>query len=59
MRQQLHRLIDNEEGVDLVEYGLLVAFIALVCILVITNLGESVSDALGNADTQLRSDGGI
>ncbi len=53
------RLISADEGQDLIEYALLVAFIALVSVVVITTLGSSVSNALDNAGTQLRSDGGV
>ena len=59
MRQLLRCLIDTDEGQDIVEYALLLAFIALVSVVVITSLGSAVSGAIGNADTQLRSDGGI
>ena len=37
------RLIRREEGATLVEYGLLVALIAVVCIAAITALGTGVS----------------
>ncbi len=59
MRQLLRCLIDTDEGQDIVEYALLLAFITLVSVVVITGLGSAVSGAIGNADTQLRSDGGI
>jgi pilus assembly protein Flp/PilA len=38
------RFGDNERGASLVEYALLVALIAVVCILAITFLGESAND---------------
>ncbi len=59
MRQLLRRLIETDEGQDIVEYALLLAFISLVSVVVITSLGSAVSGAIGNADTQLRSDGGF
>ena len=59
MPQLLRRLIDRNEGLDLIEYALLLAVIALVSIAVITSLWSSVNSAIGNANTQLRSDGGI
>jgi len=37
----------NETGQALVEYGLLVALIAVVCILGVTALGLGVADTLG------------
>ncbi|MFP3906835.1 MAG: Flp family type IVb pilin [Acidimicrobiales bacterium] len=38
------RFADSERGASLVEYALLVALIAVVCIAAITLLGESASD---------------
>jgi len=34
----------NEEGASLVEYGLLVGLISVVCIVVITTLGTTIRD---------------
>jgi pilus assembly protein Flp/PilA len=46
--------VAGEEGATMVEYGLMVALIAAVCIAVVTTLGtniqakfQSVSDAIG------------
>ena len=36
--------IDDERGASLVEYALLVALIAVVCIAAVTALGKSASD---------------
>jgi pilus assembly protein Flp/PilA len=38
------RFGDTERGASLVEYALLVALIAVVCILAITTLGSNASD---------------
>ncbi len=35
--------LNSEKGASLVEYGLLVALIAVVCILAITDLGQTIS----------------
>jgi len=46
------RFADAERGASLVEYALLVALIAVVCILAISFLGESASqkfDSIGNS----------
>ena len=43
----------------MVEYALLVAFIAMVSVAILSTLGSSIGDAIDNADTQLRSDGGV
>jgi pilus assembly protein Flp/PilA len=43
----MRKLIDwfrrDEEGVALVEYGMLLGLLALVCIVTVTNLGSEVS----------------
>jgi Flp pilus assembly pilin Flp len=45
-------LMRREEGQTLTEYGLIIFFIALVCIVALTGLGVSVSGVLQNiADT--------
>ena len=36
---------DDERGATLVEYGMLVALIAAVCVVIVTTLGGQVSDA--------------
>ena len=43
----------------MVEYALLVAFIAMVSVAILSILGSSVGDAIDNADTLLRSDAGV
>ena len=53
------RLIGTDEGMDMVEYAFLVAFIAMVSVAILSTLGSSIGEALDNADTQLRSDGGV
>jgi len=40
----LRARVDDERGASLVEYALLVALIAVVCILAITFLGNSASN---------------
>ena len=48
----LHRLFQREEGATMVEYGLMVALIAVVALLAVTALGGSVRDIFQNvADT--------
>jgi pilus assembly protein Flp/PilA len=49
----LKRLWQEEEGQDLVEYGLLVVLIALGAIAAMTNLASGISDAFSNAVTHL------
>lgn len=55
----LRRFMAEEDAMDIAEFALLAGLVALVCVLVITNLGSSISGAIGDADTQLRSDGGV
>jgi pilus assembly protein Flp/PilA len=50
------RFLKDEEGVTMVEYGLLAALIAIVCIAAITSVGTElnivfryIANALGNA----------
>lgn len=48
----------DDRGVTSVEYGLLVAFIALVIIGVVTTLGLNLQGIFGNAGKQLAPPGG-
>lgn len=43
----------DERGASLVEYALLLALIALVLITAVTTLGETVSDSLYNAESEI------
>jgi len=40
----LRALVQNDEGQDLLEYALLVALIAIVCVVAVTAAGTSVND---------------
>ena len=44
---------DDESGASLVEYALLVALIAVVCIVAVTFLGHSASTAFSGAGSTL------
>lgn len=46
----LKRFVREEEAPTMVEYGLLLALIAVVCIGVITTLGQSVLGVFTTAD---------
>ena len=53
MKTLLNRFVKNESGATAIEYGLIAALIAVVCITVLTQIGTrlntkftSVSDAL-------------
>lgn len=41
----INRLLKQEEGVTMVEYGLIAALIAIVCIVAITGLGTNLNTA--------------
>ncbi len=51
----LRRFVREEEGASLVEYGLLVALIAIVCIAAVTALGTNLSTKLDGAATSIGS----
>jgi len=53
MRGLIGRLWREEEGQDLTEYALLLAFVALVSIAVIQGLGSIVESVFSNASTSL------
>ena len=50
---RVHALKDGEDGQDLVEYGLLVTLVALVCISGISNVASGVNAAFSNISTSL------
>ena len=43
----------EEEGQGLVEYGLIIALIAVVCIVALTALGTGISGKLGSVNAKL------
>lgn len=45
---------DGERGANLVEYALLIAFIAIVCVSAVTILGSSVSGQFSSVTGPLR-----
>ena len=53
MKSLLKRLWIEEEGQDLVEYGLLLILIALVAITSMQTVGSAISDVFVNATTNL------
>jgi pilus assembly protein Flp/PilA len=44
MRKLINRFHRDEEGAALVEYGMLVGLIAVICVAAVTLLGQEVSD---------------
>jgi pilus assembly protein Flp/PilA len=53
MRNLLSRFLREEEGQDLIEYGLLAALISLVCVLAISAAGTKVSTLFANVAASL------
>jgi pilus assembly protein Flp/PilA len=54
-KTMLKRLIAEEEGQTLVEYGLLISLIALVVIAVLTLMGNKIKNTFNAAGNQLTS----
>jgi Flp pilus assembly pilin Flp len=48
-----HALVRSEEGQDLLEYALLIALIALVCVGAVALAGTAVSRLFTNAASQI------
>ncbi|MGB9649681.1 MAG: Flp family type IVb pilin [Stellaceae bacterium] len=45
MRKLVNRFRRDDEGAALVEYGMLVGLIAVICVVAVTTLGTEVSQA--------------
>ena len=55
MAQWINRFVRDEEGQDLVEYAMLLAFIALIAIVGVKALGNKVNTFFSNVATALGS----
>jgi pilus assembly protein Flp/PilA len=53
MLDTIRGLLRNEDGATMVEYAIMVALIAAICITVIGTLGQSVSNAFANMNASL------
>jgi len=51
--EKLGNFFKDEGGATMVEYGLLLALIAVVCILAVTNLGTSLSGQFNAVSTPM------
>jgi pilus assembly protein Flp/PilA len=51
--RSLLRLKSNEEGATMVEYGLMVALIAVVCLVAVTALGTSIKGVFTSISTSV------
>jgi pilus assembly protein Flp/PilA len=53
MKSMLTRFVREDEGQDLVEYALLITFIALACIVGMQNLGTAINNKYNALSTSL------
>jgi pilus assembly protein Flp/PilA len=53
LMQLMNRFRKDEEGAALVEYGMLVGLIAVVCIIAVTTLGTTVNRVFGAINAAL------
>jgi Flp pilus assembly pilin Flp len=53
MRKWMKRLLGDERGQDLVEYSLILAFVALAAAALMTTMGTSVTTIWTSADSQM------
>lgn len=52
----VNRLVRRDEnGATMVEYGLMIALIAVVCIAVVIGIGKSLNIGFGNVNTSMSS----
>jgi pilus assembly protein Flp/PilA len=58
MLSLIKRFVKEEEGATMVEYGLMVALIAVVCILVIAALGDEIAGAFNTAQKAVKDNPG-
>jgi pilus assembly protein Flp/PilA len=53
MRKLINRFRRDDEGAALVEYGMLVGLIAVICVVAVTTLGTEVSTAFSKIASAL------
>jgi pilus assembly protein Flp/PilA len=53
MRKLINLFRGDDEGAALVEYGMLVGLIAVICIVAVTTLGQEISDAFSSIASAL------
>jgi len=53
MFKNMIAMLRNDDGATMVEYGIMVALIAAVCIVLITTLGGHVSSAFSTVNTAI------
>ena len=55
MLQMIQRFLKDEEGQDLVEYALLLVFLALAAIAILPTLGSSVNKVFSQSNSALNA----
>ena len=55
MQNLIARFVREDEGQDLVEYALLIAFVALACIIGLQQLGTAINQTYQSISTSLKS----
>jgi pilus assembly protein Flp/PilA len=53
MIKHMLAMLRDDEGATMVEYGIMVALIAAVCIVLVTTLGKSVSNSFNSVNSAL------
>ena len=53
MKHSITSFLRDEQGQDLVEYALLIAFIALACIIALQNLGGTINATYNSISSSL------
>jgi pilus assembly protein Flp/PilA len=53
MKHSITSFLRDEQGQDLVEYALLIAFIALACIIALQNLGGAITATYNSISSSL------
>lgn len=53
MIRSIKEVLVNDDGATMVEYGIMVALIAAVCIAVVSTLGQNVSNAFSTVNASI------
>lgn len=53
MLEVAKRFLESEDGAALIEYGMLVMLVALLCIIAIKTIGSKVANGFNSANTLL------
>ena len=53
MRDSARKLVHDEDGAALIEYGLLVMLVALLCIVAVKSIGSKVANGFNSANSLL------